>query len=234
MSASRRAVLKWAVAGSGLVALSGGWPTLAAAAAKGLEIVPLVGRSGVDASFLDGIRTGLVGTGAALSQGILLQPGDPSALEDLEQRLSSLRGRRVVGLLDEGRQAIVDEMLRDLGAKVMCTGRHSAGPHTGSSTNHRFATTPCARGIGSVLAGALASASESFAIHETAFGADVPPGGAPVRLDGSRGWAGITGQALARVAADAWIPGPAGHYRHLGLVARTTADHGLVTFAAQL
>lgn len=232
MKASRRDVLKWTMAGGGLMVLAGGWPALASVAAS--SIVSLVGGSETDARFLEGIQKGLMGTSATVSDSFLLHPGDPAALENLSRQLPSWRGRRVVGLLDEGRQAVVDEMFRDLGAKVMCTGRHSAGPHTGPSTNHRFATTPGARGIGAALAVALASSSESFLIHETAFGAEVQADGAPARLCATQGWAGITGEALARIATDAWVPGPAGQYRRLGLAPRTTANHGLVSFAAEL
>ena len=234
MKASRRDLLKWGVAGSTLMTFAGGLTSPASASAPGMAIVPLLGGTEADGTFLAGIETGLAGSGATISDLVLLSQDDSSALARLEHRLVALKGHRIIGLLDEGRQAILDEILRDIGARVLCSGRHTAGGHSGASSNHRFATTPRSRGIGAALADGLALGAEGFVIHETAFGAEASAAAVPVRLDARQGWVGMTGQALARIATETWVPGNAGQYRRIGTDARTTIHHGLVSFAAQL
>ena len=237
MNPSRRAMLKWTLTGGSAMALSGSLPSLAATAAVSEAnpvIVPLVGGSGADEAFLTGLQTGLLGSGAKVSEMVWLPPAKSSAFAQLEQRLASLKGCRLIGLLDEGRQTIVDEILRDLGARMWCAGRHSAGAAPRYGSSHRFTTTPRARGIGAALAEGLSSAAEGFAIYETALGVGAAIGDVPVRLDRAGGWVGMTGEGLARIATNTWVPGAAGQYRRVATSARTTTDHGLVSFAAQL
>ena len=220
MTPSRRAVLQWAAAGAALAGL----PLPALAADSGAGLVLLLGGSRADQAFLAGIDAAKVSRAEVLS----LPPGDMAALASLEQRLMALKGQCIVGLLDEGRQTLVDEYLRQLGARVLCCGRHSAG-----GASHRFVTTSRARGIGVALAGGLSTAGETFLVHEASLGADASAG-KPVTLHPGRGWAGMTGESLARIAAGDWTAGAAGQYRGAGNAPGLSAGYGLVSFAVQL
>jgi len=235
MTHTRRTALTLALAGGGAMALAGrsAWAATAAAMPHA-AIVPLIGGSDSDDAFLAGIRAGLGGSQAAISNLVRLEPGDPAALGELAPRLTALKGAQIVGLLDEARHTVVAEILRDLGAKVICTGWHSMAAGTGYDSTHLLVTAPRARGIGTALAGGLTSAEQGFMVHETAFGADQPLGGTSPRLGSDGNWAGMMGEALGRIAIGNWSPGSADRYRRVGVERNATNNQGLVSFAAQM
>lgn len=188
-------------------------------------IIPVVGGSPVDEVFLAGLRRV-----APISSPVVAAEIDPSTLEGW---IAGMAGTCIVGLLDEGRQTLLDEAARLAKARVMCNGNHTFTLGDAGGSTHRFVASPRAHGIGAALAQGLQVGKAGFAVHETAVGGEVARG-TVARLDSANGWPGMVGQALALVAIGSWTPGSPHEESLYGATAPTGPRRGMVSFAIQL
>lgn len=216
MTLPRRTLLQLSAAGvvSGLAGLPAG----RAAASPRFGVVALVGGSALDAGFLAGVGP-TEGT-------ISLAPGRTQDWAALESRFDGLAGYRLVGLLDPGRQAILDTLLQGRRARVLCVGEHSGACH-------RFATAPAAHGVGTAVAHGLSRAGHGHAIRETGYGENTAGGFSAVPELAAADWAGLVGQALGRVAEGSWEPSESRHHSRAGSTSSISND-SLVSFVVHL
>lgn len=216
MTLPRRTLLQLSAAG--VVSVLAGPPAGRAAASPRFGVVALVGGSALDAGFLAGVgpTEGTISLAAGRSQdwGVL------------ESSLDGLSGRRLVGLLDPGRQAILDTLLQGRRTRVLCVGEHSG-------IRHRFATAPAAHGVGTAVARGLSRAGHGHAVQETGYGENAANGFSTVPDLAAADWAGLVGQALGRVAEGSWEPGESRHHSRVGSTSSISND-SLVSFVVHL
>ncbi|WP_155837451.1 hypothetical protein [Herminiimonas sp. CN] len=190
MQISRRSILKSMMAGSTLAAY--GLPRFAFAASAG-PAAPIAPREIMllTAGTTDRFGLGVQAAGAADSIAFGNSLPDAGALLRM---FSSVRGKRLVGLMSDAAYVLFSELARDAGVVQMIEGRHMVSAD-GSSGTHALHSVPGFHGTAQSLATALAPGHAAFAITE------VPLGGSGRALRGVD-WSSL-GFASFRVAGAA-------------------------------
>jgi hypothetical protein len=161
MKIPRRNILKGMLAGGALAAY--GIPQFSfaggsnAAPVEPRDIVLLA--TGNAALF----RQGVVRTGAVVDEHFI-SDGLPD-VRALRALLSSLRGKRLVGLLPDSAYALLAELARDAGVTQMIEGRHSIGAD-GRTARHALHSVAGFHGAAESLAADLVHEDAGFAITE--------------------------------------------------------------------
>lgn len=180
MSIERRSVLKGLALGSAALALSqAGLAGAAQTAAAGTRKPVLVLLSDVDAqtAFMDGIKAN-----PGVSQVSLLSTNhDLDFIAAFQKRLSTSKGERIIGLVDDASGMLLLDLARSAGAKVHWNGQHVT--HKGVSRHRVSATDHSANCI------------QQFA--EFAGHCSRPSAMTEQTLSASRDWASSLGFALA-------------------------------------
>lgn len=165
MKPERRALLKGMMAGGAIAAV--GLPKLSFARGRptpAAREVLMVSCGGTDAAFADGAAAG-AGPLARHSVGGGVLP-DPNAVRAL---FATCRGKRLVGLMDDGAYVLFSEMARDAGVRLVFEGQHGASAD-GRASRHAFSAAAGFHGTSESLAAALAGSDAAFAIAETPVG----------------------------------------------------------------
>jgi hypothetical protein len=163
MKPHRRALLKGMMAGGAIAAV--GLPKISFAkpqAPVAREIV-LVNCGGIDAGFAAGADE--AGTHARQNVGTGALP-DLAATRALFERC---RGKRLIGLMEDGAYVLFSELARDSGVRLVFEGQHSAAAD-GRVSRHVFNSAAGFHGSAEALAAALTNADAAFAIAETPVG----------------------------------------------------------------
>ena len=180
MSIKRRSVLKGMAFGGAAVALSQVGLTHAAQAtsvSSRKPVLVLVSGADVQTAFVDGIKAN---PGAA--QVTLLQADHGmDFISTFQQRLNSLKGERIIGLVDDASGMLLLDLARSAGARVHWTGQHVT---QNGISRHRVSATENSANCITQFAEFAQSCSRPTAMTEQT-------------LYASRHWASSSGFALA-------------------------------------
>lgn len=124
MSIERRSVLKGMALG-GLAGLTLGRAGLASAgpvagSPAGKSLLMLVSGADAEAAFAAGVQANPAGRGASL----LRTDSGMEFLSELQQRLHSARGERIIGLVDDASGTLILSLARSAGARLHWSGQH--------------------------------------------------------------------------------------------------------------
>ncbi len=220
MTIARRTFLKNVVTGSSLIA--GAVPLGLAAerdrgSSGGVSSAPIVflrTRTSLDDVFRHGMAAATDRNGRCRVSTRLLDPLEQTDPVFLGRLLVGLKGRRLVGLMEDAPYALFEATARTLGARSLFIGQHSWGGGRTDHSSHRLVTVPQCRGVSSVLAGALRVGDQGYSISETSLGSMRTPESAdPLVITNSGHWAAVAGEMLATICRGRWQPAPAGRFQ---------------------
>ncbi len=160
MKPHRRALLKGMMAGSAIAAVGLPKISFAKSQAPATRDVVLVGCGAIDAGFAAG-----AGMAARRDLGAGSLP-DYAATRAL---FESCRGKRLVGLMEDGAYVLFSELARDAGVRLVFEGQHTAAAD-GRVSRHAFSAAAGFHGSAETLAVALSGEDAAFAIAETPVG----------------------------------------------------------------
>ena len=169
MKAQRRTLLKGMLAGSAVAAVGLPKISFAGSSAPAAREIVLVGCGAPAADFADHIAAR-----RDLGAGPLPDYAATRAL------FESCRGKRLVGLMEDGAYVLFSELARDAGVRLVFEGQHTASAD-GRVSRHAFSAAAGFHGSAEALAAALTGENAAFAIAET-------PVGASGRLVRGGGW----------------------------------------------
>jgi len=160
MTITRRSILKSMMAGGALAGL--GLPKLTLGADTEREAHPVVLVS------LGNVPRFAQGAGRAGAYGEYILGRHIPELSKVQTLFATQRGKRLVGLMNDGAYALFAELARDAGARQWVEGRHT---EQGEQTRHALQSVAGFHGAAEPLAAALATPDNSFAITEVPLGA---------------------------------------------------------------
>ncbi|MBI4987693.1 MAG: hypothetical protein HZC23_02635 [Rhodocyclales bacterium] len=163
MKPHRRALLKGMMAGSAIAAVGLPKISFAKPQAPAARDVVLVGCGGIDAGFAAG-----AGEAGALKPRNL-GAGSLPDLAATRALFESCRGKRLVGLMEDGAYVLFSEMARDAGARLVFEGQHSIAAD-GRLSRHAFSSAAGFHGSAEPLAAALSATDAAFVIAEAPVG----------------------------------------------------------------
>jgi hypothetical protein len=160
MKPHRRALLKGMMAGSAIIAA--GLPKISFAKEKApaARDVVLVSCGRPDTAFV---------SGAGVAARRDLGAGSLPNLAATRALFESCRGKRLIGLMEDGAYVLFSELARDSGVRLVFEGQHSAAAD-GRVSRHVFNSAAGFHGSAESLAAALTNADAAFAIAETPVG----------------------------------------------------------------
>ena len=132
MSTDRRSILK-GLAAAGLMMTNLSWaqasaPQAAAAADAALaDVTALVSGSALDAAFMAGVRQSVNAPAGQALSAAPLQSLDAATFARLNQLLNDDSATLLIGLIDDASAAIVLELVRSAGGRVLSVQHHRAG-----------------------------------------------------------------------------------------------------------
>ena len=156
--------------------------------------------------------------------------GSPGAMTSV---LGRCRGARLIGIMDDCTNTLLEEALRDLGGSVLCRGHHRGLLHEAAASRHAFMTTGATRGIGSALARALTAQRAEFLVQEHSLFDD----GVEARDAGSlpaAPWPQVLGTSCALMAAGLWTTGPVRAEQRRGTAAEAPRSQAFVSLVAEI
>lgn len=162
MKPHRRALLKGMMAGSAIAAVGLPKISFAKSATPTAREVVLVTCGGCDAGFAAAAET-VAHERRSVGAGAL---PDLAAVRALFEQG---RGKRLLGLMEDGAYVLFSELARDAGVRLVFEGQHSAAA-SGRVSRHALHAAAGFHGSAEPLAAALANADAAFAIAETPVG----------------------------------------------------------------
>ncbi|HZJ94332.1 MAG TPA: hypothetical protein VFD11_01965 [Thiopseudomonas sp.] len=179
MSIKRRTVLKGMALGSAALALGQAGLSQAAQATVNLRkpILVLVSDATAQSAFVDGVKA----NPSVAQTSLLTVDSSLSCIADLQQRLSTSKGERIVGLVDDASGILLLDLARSAGVQVHWVGQHVTKK---GNSRHRVSVTE-----------KTSSCVQQFA--EFAQGCSRPMAITEQTLAANRHWASSLGFALA-------------------------------------
>lgn len=194
---------------------------LPSAAEEGADVAPALvlvrsGGAGEDANekaFANALRAAWDLLGHAPPRELRLAPDLLRNAAALRDCLVGYKGSCLVGLMADPAHLVFEEMVRELGGALRSRGAHAA--NAVGATSHHFLTVPASAGIGRHFAASLAPLGRPLMVREASLGLaevrrpwGVPASGASVQSASPTSWPAQLGESYARIAGNAWIPGP--------------------------
>lgn len=160
MKLHRRTLLKGMLAGSAIIAAGLPKISLAKEKAPAPRDVVLVNCGRIDAGFA---------AGADVSARHDLGAGALPDLAAARALFEGCRGKRLVGLMEDGAYVLFSEMARDAGVRLVFEGQHSIAAD-GLVSRHALSSAAGFHGSAEPLAAALSAGAAAFVIAETPVG----------------------------------------------------------------
>ena len=132
----------------------------------------------------------------------------------LQQIFSSLKGSKLIGLMEDVPFVLFQAVARTHGASFLFTGQHSWSCDKSYSSRHHMITVPQCQGVSSVLATSLAASNQGYIISEKSLGLD-----REMKIDDQSSliktnhWAAITGEVLVKISAGDWQAAQVGNFQ---------------------
>lgn len=133
MSTDRRSILK-GLAGAGLMMVGMPWAQAAAPGAQAAVaagtlpgVTSLVSGSALDAAFLAGVRQGVNAPAGQTLSAQPLKSLDAATFGQLNKLLNDNHATLLVGLIDDASAAIVIDLVRSAGGRVLSVQHHRVG-----------------------------------------------------------------------------------------------------------
>lgn len=141
--------------------------------------------------------------------------------------VQDLRGRHLVGLMDNASYVVFQAVLADQGARFLVSGHHARG--------HQFMTVPETAGVAATLDRCLSTAQSGYQLREICHGAPkvtVSESSANA-YRGKSDWASVIGDCYAQIANGNWSAGLPGTFCRSGSKS-VTAQDASVSFVAKV
>ncbi len=154
----------------------------------------------------------------------------------LQQIFTSLKGSRLLGLMEDAPFALFQAIARTHGVRFLSIGQHGWGNTGEYDSRHQMITVSQCQGVSSVLAASLAADNQGYVISETSLGSvqkDERVNQAPP-LTSTGHWAAITGEALAKISTGDWQPARAGKFQAKQHTSRYGNSGSLVSFLIEI
>jgi hypothetical protein len=241
MSVRRRDFLQGSLSASVLLLAAPAGLLMGKAAAAGIPVrssnsgtrrILLLRSGGDDAFALPALQIALRNGFSPVESLVLSERlvGSPGAVTKV---LSQYRGARLIGIMDDCTNTLLEEALRDLGGSMLCRGRHRGLLHEAAASRHAFTTTGATRGIGSTLARALTAHQAEFLVQEHSLFDD----GVEARDAGSvpaARWPEVLGTSYALMAAGLWTAGRVRAELRRGTAAEPRRSQAFVSLVAEV
>lgn len=187
----------------------------------------------LDDAFAAGAFPVLRSTSAASFEELLLSREVLGSLGAITAKLASLRGHRLLGVMDDSTFVMFEEAVRECNGAVLCRGAHVGERVPSESSRHYFASTPHSEGVGTALVRSMRAAGEHGIVQESTAGAclaclDEPAG--PLAAP----WPSFLGNVLASVSTDTWSPARAIDEQRVGEVHAFASGHSFVSFVIEI
>jgi hypothetical protein len=242
MAIARRSFLKNIFAGGAL--LAGATPVCSAAVQSckrfgGTSAMPAIiirANTSLDDAFTEGLATAGGVTGSSPISTVMLDPSartDPIVMQGI---FADLKKSRLLGIMENGPFTIFQALARTHGASFLCVGQHSWGGDKDYDSRHHWLTVPQTRGVGSIMAVALAGGTQGYFISEASLGPARSVGGGidPSLPTSTDHWAAVAGGLLAIVGNGNWQPVRAGKFQVKRHQKKYTDRGSLVSFVVEI